>query len=88
VKVHRIEQVLSIMATIAPWCDEKAESVRSLCDILIEAGSLMSQKVTTDDEMSYTTEVFTSIFSHDRKVNFSVAHTASYHLLCRRRVLK
>jgi hypothetical protein len=51
------------MATIAPWCDEKAESVRSLCDILIEAGSLMSQKVTTDDKISYSSEVFTSIFT-------------------------
>ena len=29
----------------------------------------MSQKVTTDDEISHTTEVFSSIFSHDRKVN-------------------
>ena len=35
-----------MVTAAAAWCDDKAESVVSLCDLLIEAGSLMSQKVT------------------------------------------
>ena len=33
------------MAATPMWSDVKAESVRNLCDVLIDAGSLMGQKV-------------------------------------------
>ena len=35
--------------TVTAWTDDKAESVKSLCDTLIEASGLMSNKVGRHD---------------------------------------